>query len=70
MSGLPSQHEEAHSTTRLAEKSRRRAESGDGFSLRAHTTPLSPHGVKKQSAGAPAFDAINWMTFPFAQFID
>jgi len=34
---LPSQLEEAHSATRLAEKSRRRVESGDGFSLQAHT---------------------------------
>jgi len=40
-------------------KNRRRVESGDGFSLRAHTAATIAAWRKKQSAGAPAFDAIN-----------
>jgi hypothetical protein len=61
MSGFAgAQYEEAHSATRLAEK---KAAAG----LRAATAfvyaltrrRLSTHGVKKQSVGAPAFDAIN-----------
>jgi hypothetical protein len=31
---------------------------------------IQPHLIALSSAGAPAFDAINWMTLLFAQLID
>jgi hypothetical protein len=60
MSGFAgAQYEEAHSATRLAEKSRRQVEERRRLFVYALTRPrLSTHGVKKQSVGAPAFDAI------------
>jgi hypothetical protein len=47
---LPSQHQEAHPATRLAEKSRRLVESGDGFSLRAHTAATCEETVSGRAS--------------------
>ncbi|MGX9432747.1 hypothetical protein [Bradyrhizobium sp. LeoA1S1] len=54
---------------RLSDKIKGKAESGDGFCItRSDGCNLPPHGVKETVSGRA--DAINLMTFPFAQFID
>jgi hypothetical protein len=56
---LPVQHEEAHLATKLAEKAAAGLRAATAFLYALTRARLSPLGVKKQSAGAPAFETIN-----------
>jgi len=55
-------------TDKISGKAAAGLKAATAFSLRAQTAAITPRAVKETVSGRA--DAINLMTFPFAQFID